>query len=157
MKKFKLISIISLVMNIVTACSAPPSSNDISIVKNIFDEYKTYTKINNTLKVSPTHGGKFVFTYINNMGIDSFRNKTYPYPNNTVSVKEAHGTNDSNSPVDTLFVMKKISGFDKDNGDWYYSITDSKGNPMQAGGKIQMCISCHQGAKDKDYIFGFEK
>lgn len=154
MKKFKLVTSYVLI-NALISCSTPPTSVDLSINKNIFEEYKTYNKINDTLKLSSQHGGKFVFTYINNKGIDSFRNNKYPYSDGSIVVKQAHNKNDSNSEIDSIYVMKKISGFDKENGDWYYSINDSKGKPMQAGGKIQMCISCHQGAKDRDYVFGF--
>jgi len=153
--KLKLTGIVIIAINLLAGCSSPPTSDDLKVTKTIFDEYKTYSKINDTLKVSPTHGGKFVFTHINSIGIDSYRNKKYPYPDGTIAVKEAHATNDPNSAVDTFYVMKKTSGFDKDNGDWYYAVIDSSGKSMQSGGKIQMCISCHQGSKNKDYIIGF--
>ncbi|MEK7432595.1 MAG: cytochrome P460 family protein [Cyanobacteriota bacterium] len=159
MQQIKLLAVIGLCANLFTACSTPSStvlnSQDIKTVKAIFDEYKNYPKINDTLKVSPTHGGKYVFTHINSLGIDSYRNKKFPYADGTIAVKEAHGSSDPNSAIDTLFVMKKMAGFDKDNGDWYYAMTDGKGNTKDSG-KIQMCITCHKTtAKDKDYIVGF--
>ena len=155
MKKLKLTGLVLLLSNILISCSSPPTAEDLNVTKTVFSEYKTYTKINDSLKISPTHGGKFVFTQINSTGIDSYRNKKYPYPDGTIAVKEAHDANDPASRIDTLYVMKKTSGFDKDNGDWYYSVMDSSGKAKMAGVKIQMCISCHQASKDKDYIIGF--
>lgn len=156
MKRINLTVITGFCLSLISACatSNPPTVEDISKIKPIFETYKTYSKINDTLKLSSPHGGKYVFTHINDNGIDSYRNKKYPYSDGTIAVKESHGSNDPNSPIDTLFVMKKISGFDKDNGDWYYAMLDSKGNSKDAG-KIQMCISCHKTYKEKDYIVGF--
>lgn len=156
MKKLNLVIISGFCLSLITGCSTgnTVTSDDLSKIKPIFDAYKSYSKINDTLKLSSPHGGKYVFTHINDIGIDSYRTKKYPYPDGAIAVKESHASNDPNSPIETLFVMKKISGFDKDNGDWYYAMLDSKGNSKDAG-KIQMCINCHKTYKEKDYIVGF--
>lgn len=157
MKNLKRILFSLVSLSFISSCSSPATNNPVSNtdLANIFSEYKTYTKINDTLKLSSQHGGKYVFTYFNSKGIDSFRNKKFPYSDGSISVKQAHGTNDPNSTIDTIYVMKKMSGFDSANGDWFYAMLDSTGKTKDSG-KIPMCMTCHQGAKDKDYIFGFD-
>jgi hypothetical protein len=153
MNKIKFITAISILSSVIVSCSSPPTSDDINNTKGISEQYKSFGKLSEKLVKSQQHGGIFVNTFIDNKGMDAFKNKSYPFPDGSVVVKEGHDT--ETSGVSKLYVMKKIKSFDSANGDWYYSILDTKGNPMQAGGKIQMCISCHQGAKDKDYVFGF--
>lgn len=163
MKKLKLaLSVICLSSFIYSCTSSTPNSNNPSTspsvsendLKAIFNDYKGYTKINDTLVNSSQHGGVFVFTMINKEGIDSFREKKYPYKDGSIVVKESHSTNDPNSEINTLYIMKKLKDYDKENNDWYYAMLDNKGG-LKDGGKIQMCINCHKGAKDKDYVFGF--
>lgn len=136
-------------------CSTPtsPSTSDDSVhLKGIVEEYKSYTKINDTRVKSNQHGGIFVNTLINKTGIDSFRNKKYPYDDGTVVIKEGFDT--ETSDLSKIYIMKKIKGYDSQNGDWLYAVTDPNGK-VQMSGKIQMCISCHTNGKSKDYVFGF--
>lgn len=152
----KILSIFTLSsLFIISGCSTPttPSTADDSVhLKGIVDEYKNYTKINDTRVKSNQHGGIFVNTLINKTGIDSFRNKKYPYSEGSIVIKEGFDT--ETSDLSKIYVMKKIKGYDPQNGDWLYAVTDPSGK-VQMSGKIQMCISCHVAGKDKDYVFGF--
>jgi len=79
-------------------------------------------------------------------------------PVGTVAIKKFN--NDGKPGVDGMVVMiKKEPGYDSAHNDWYYEMRDAKGElvikdgkPM--AGKIEMCISCHATASDKDYLLG---
>ena len=152
----KILSIFTLSsLFMISGCSTPttPSTSDDSVhLKGIVEEYKSYTKINDSRVKSNQHGGIFVNTLINKTGIDSFRNKKYPYTEGSTVIKEGFDT--ETSDLSKIYVMKKIKGYDPQNGDWLYAMTDPSGK-VQMSGKIQMCISCHVARKDKDYVFGF--
>lgn len=152
----KILSIFTLSsLFMISGCSTPttPSTSDDSVhLKGIVEEYKSYEKINDKRVKSNQHGGIFVNTLINKTGIDSFRNKKYPYAEGSVVIKE--GFDSETSDLSKIYVMKKIKGYDPQNGDWLYAVTDPSGK-VQMSGKIQMCISCHVAGKDKDYVFGF--
>jgi hypothetical protein len=84
------------------------------------------------------------------VGTDSFT-----APEGTTSIKEFDM--DGDGTVDGIAVMiKKESGYDADNGDWYYDMRDPEGNVMDdpPPGKIAMCISCHAGSRSTDYLAG---
>ncbi len=154
-KVLKKMILVTICLLCSTSCATPPTSQNIEEGKFIFNEYKSYEKINNDLKLSSAHGGKYVYTFINNIGIDSFKNKTYPYKEGTISVKESYTDSQGKNP-DNLYVMKKMpKGYDSENNDWYYAILDKNGKTTQEAGKISSCINCHKISKDKDYIYGF--
>src|SRR5437763_734321 len=49
-------------------------------------------------------------------------------------------------------MVKRSPGFDPEHGDWeYFYYEDPK---KIETGAITSCVKCHEGAKDKDYVFG---
>lgn len=114
--------------------------------------YKSYMAINTELKPSDIHGNR-VKTFLDPDGFKTYQDKSFPYADGTVSVKESYGSPDG-SP-EKLYVMKKIAGYDPDNGDWFYAVMSPEGIASQSG-RISLCISCHVKAKSKDYLYGFE-
>lgn len=114
--------------------------------------YKEYMAINAELKESKIHGSR-VKTFLDKDAFEAYQAKSFPYADGTVAVKESYGSPDG-SP-EKLYVMKKIKGYDPDNGDWFYAITSTNGVASQSG-RISMCIGCHTKAKAKDYLYGFD-
>ena len=83
------------------------------------------------------------------------------YPVGTVVVKHSH------NPAETVdmytAMVKRGNNFDSANGDWEYfmlagdgQIGMDNGMEMRGNGATMMngmCLMCHSGASDKDYIF----
>lgn len=136
-----------------TPSAQSPSELSDTELKNIAQSYTSYTALNQDLRSSQAHGGIWVKTYLDAATDKAFQAKSYPFPDGATAVKEGHPSADG--AVEKLFVMRKIKGYDPANGDWFYAMTDAKGQVQQKG-KLQMCISCHSNAKAKDYLYGFE-
>lgn len=122
-------------------------------LKQLASEYQqTLVAIKAALTPSSIHGTQ-VRTFLNPEALTAYQAKNYPYAAGTVSIKESHGAEAES--INRLYVMKKVPGYDPEHGDWFYGVMSTEGVPSQKG-KVQFCISCHQGAQDKDYLFGFE-
>lgn len=56
-----------------------------------------------------------------------------------------------------VVMIKKSPGYDSANHDWYYEARNpgdtQASDPVP--GKPSLCINCHQGAPDTDYLQGF--
>ena len=107
--------------------------------------------INTELEPSSIHGAR-VKTFLDPTAFDAYQAQRFPYAANTVSLKESHASD--SGPISRLYVMKKIPGYDTANNDWFYAVMSTAGVASQKG-KVQFCIACHAGNKDKDYLFGF--
>lgn len=71
----------------------------------------------------------------------------------TVAIKEFDMMSDG--IFDGFAVMvKKPSGYDAANNDWYYEMRMLDGTVMAdpPAGKTQMCIDCHKGAAKTDFL-----
>lgn len=174
MKKHILLSTLLLIMPL-SNCSAdtpmpavapadtattPAAPNETPAVEMTDEELKTlaatYTEnlkaINTELEPSSIHGAR-VKTFLDPVAFDAYQNQSFPYAANTVSLKESHAS--ENGPISRLYVMKKIPGYDTANNDWFYAVMSTEGVASQKG-KVQFCIACHAGNKNKDYLFGFQ-
>lgn len=107
--------------------------------------------INTELEPSSIHGAR-VKTFLDPTAFEAYQKQQFPYADNTVSVKESHASD--SGPITRLYVMKKIPGYDTANNDWFYAVMSTEGIASQKG-KVQFCIACHAGNKNKDYLFGF--
>lgn len=125
-------------------------------------DWQSYTKINTEPVRSQDHGGNFVDTYVNDIGLAAYQDpdEVAEIPVGTIVVKTSL-LRDGDAPGDTagpIFVMeKRAPGFDADNGDWYYAIHwADPPEPMRKrfGGpfywqspsaKVDYCVNCHAG------------
>ncbi|HXG91418.1 MAG TPA: cytochrome P460 family protein [Blastocatellia bacterium] len=129
-------------------------------------EYKSWAKLNDKPILSKGHGGKWVVAFANKAADDAIKSgKTSSFPAGSIFVKEAY-KDDGGKPgeLSDLTVMEKRAGFDPANNDWYWAMTDPKGNvmtnpemKMPVEGKVQMCSACHIQAKATDFVFTAEK
>lgn len=133
--------------------SAPVSGMTDAELQHLATRYtETLQAINTELQPSNIHGSR-VKTFLDATAFEAYTQQQFPYADQTVSVKESYGA--ERGPINRLYVMKKIKGYDSANGDWFYAVMSTEGVPSQKG-KVSFCISCHAGAKAKDYLFGFE-
>ena len=105
--------------------------------------YRNWAKLHEP-NLSVGHGGKYVVTYANASADAAIKSGRFPFKNGAKFIKE--GYEDAGGPpgeLTTLYVMEKRSK------DWYYAMTDVKGNIQMEGmsKQAQMCHSCHAGAQ----------
>jgi hypothetical protein len=91
--------------------------------------------------------GKFVATYINDVADG---NQAAP-PMGSILVKENYRSEDP-STLDSLTVMKRITGYDPDNDDWFWARYKADGTVTHSG-RVEMCIDCHFDARGDEFVF----
>jgi hypothetical protein len=94
---------------------------------------------------------QYVRYCVNDKGMGGIDNP----PDGSIFVKEQF---DGDKRFINLTVMKKIDGYDPDNGDWYWAITDEPRRVTNAGkfdtSWTSFCISCHrEGDGGGDLLF----
>ncbi len=70
-------------------------------------------------------------------------------PDGSIIIKE---TFNDDKEIQDVYIMAKIKGVDTEHKDWYWAKMKPDGTEFVAG-KLDMCIQCHLGAQDNDYIF----
>lgn len=109
-----------------------------------------FTRMGSLVKGQSPHGWVRIW-YSSNIK-DIVGRPAFTVPAGTVAIKKFQTEEKSGYAV----MIKQDPGFDKKNGDWYYEMRDETGALMKepAAGKIEMCISCHAAAANKDYLAG---
>jgi hypothetical protein len=69
-------------------------------------------------------------------------------PDGTIIVKDNY---DADKKRTHFTVMAKVTGYDPEHADWFWAAYDPQGKTV-AEGKVGMCIACHEGKKDNDYV-----
>lgn len=73
------------------------------------------------------------------------------FPADSIIVKE-NDDEDFFGLANTLDIMWKVEGYAPDNGDWFWANITREGS-VNFEGRIQICINCHRGAANNDFIF----
>ncbi|MFO7544481.1 MAG: cytochrome P460 family protein [Trueperaceae bacterium] len=94
--------------------------------------------------------------YFNETAASTAHDQSFPYAEGSAVVKETLDA--STMQVVVLTAMRKVTGFDPDNGDWQYGMFERQADGSFMGGWMDpessaMCVSCHVGAADRDYTF----
>jgi hypothetical protein len=100
--------------------------------------------------------GMLLTTYVNDLALDALTNGAGRMPAGAIIVKE-NFMGDGTHAATT--VMYKAEGFDPAHNDWWWLKRDADGTIAAEGGPdgmAQMCIACHMGKTDNDYIFTSE-
>ncbi len=124
------------------------------------DQYKRWAKVNDIPVKSATHGGRLVFTYLNEMAKSAGMSGKLPFPIGSILAKESFANNNgSPGAPGPLFIMeKREAGYDASNGDWKYAMVVN-GKVARVGngvGKspVKFCAACHSVVKATDYVYG---
>jgi hypothetical protein len=120
-------------------------------------DWQTYKQMNSSPVLSKTHGGRFVDTWVNEVGAAAYQGEA-DIPVGSVVVKTSW-ENDGGKPSTVpgpIFVMRKMEpGYAPDHGDWYYAIHWAEpvgeqqaklGGPIYWRGKskkVDYCWTCH--------------
>ena len=95
--------------------------------------------------------------FVNEIGSEAALNREFPFPEGSELVKASIGEDLS---VFVVTAMRKVAGFDPDNGDWQYGMFE-RGEDGSFGGMWAdvgsemhtMCVTCHTGAAANDFVF----
>lgn len=68
---------------------------------------------------------------------------------NSIIVKENYN---SDKELMALTVMQKIKGYDAEHNDWFWAKYSPDGT-VEAAGKVETCINCHEQSESVDYLF----
>ncbi|MEM9489018.1 MAG: cytochrome P460 family protein [Myxococcota bacterium] len=123
-------------------------------------DWKSYAKVNSEPVFCEDHGKRFCDTYVNDVGVEAYKNEDAEIPVGTIVVKTSW-ENQGGAPSDVpgpIFVMeKRAAGFDTEHGDWYYAMHWEKPTAQFAkalGGptywrspskRVAYCFGCHDG------------
>ena len=120
-------------------------------------DWQSYQKMNSRPVPSKTHGGRFVDTYVNEVGVAAYQGEA-DIAVGTVIVKTSWEGKDG-APTTTpgpIFVMQKMeAGYAPDHDDWYYAIHWAQPTEAQLellkgpiywrghSPKVGYCYKCH--------------
>jgi hypothetical protein len=100
------------------------------------------------------HMNKFITVYVNELGTKAMMHEKNPrFPQGSVIVKEKLPSKDSTTPELLTVMFKREAGFNPENGDWEYMVSDGAGQEVHARGRLEKCQSCHTMVKDTDYVY----
>jgi hypothetical protein len=110
-------------------------------------DYRSWTPAN-TLPANPGfHGGRFLLTWINDVGAEEylkFADENVNIPAGTVIAKESFSVTVAGKVKHgPLFIMeKRVAGTSPETNDWYYMAVAPNGTPM-AVNVMKACNECH--------------
>jgi len=96
--------------------------------------------------------------YFNEVAAQGFDGSSFSFPHAEGSVFVKERMDPEALSVTTLYAMRKVAGFDPENGNWQYAVFERGEDGTFGGGWMSaegaaMCVECHRGAADKDYTF----
>jgi hypothetical protein len=99
------------------------------------------------------HGEHWVDVYVDDLAESTYLSASAPYPECAQVVKPEY-TDSSGTEILRIGVMVKMpSGYDPENGDWWYAMYNPAGTRPYMTGKIDFCIACHKTAAGTGYLF----
>ena len=135
-------------------CANPCGGNPCAGASEVdVSDWKNWVKVNENRFLSKGHGKPYVDIYVESAHEAAFRAAKGPYPIGFKVAKAQYKTADATELAAVTVMAKRESGYDPDNGDWWYATLSQSGGVM-AQGKVEMCITCHDSASDRDYVFG---
>jgi len=135
-------------------------------------DYATaFRKLNTEPFKSPTHGKRWVNTWVNDAAYQAFVDGAEEFPVGSIVVKESFESDDSGEMTEVrgpIFVMeKRDEGYAPDEGDWWYALHWAEVPPSwqdRVGGeqvywrgkspKVDYCAGCHDNLDYADHIGG---
>lgn len=97
---------------------------------------------------TPPHGA-FVTIYVNLRAVRSVRWKEKAMLSRATILVEDY---DANRTLTGISLMRKLEGFNPEDGDWFWAEYGPNGE-VRAEGRVEDCIQCHRGRADNDYLF----
>ena len=146
-----------------------PTEPDFAI---ILKGYKAWTRVNSMpFRMSPavaaacaaqtarpvsphTTPDFYVDVYVNPTGRDAMLTSgPVTFPEGTIIVKEKRHGSDESDPELLTVMLKRSKGYNPESGDWDFAVLDGKAVAVQAQGKLENCVKCHNAVATSDYVF----
>jgi len=143
----------SITMMLIGACA---KAIDDPISLEAASAYSSWKKVNTEPVLSATHGGRNVFTYINDVAMPAGMEANLPFAVGSFIAKESFDK-ESGAAGPVFLMEKREAGYDPDRGDWHYSMIEAgkvklSGNSHNKDTKF--CSDCHIAVQTQDYVFG---
>ncbi|WP_150523172.1 cytochrome P460 family protein [Roseibium sediminis] len=111
-------------------------------------DYNTWTRASAFPAAPGFHGGRFLVTYVNDIGAEEYlkyKDEDVHIPAGTKIAKESFSINGKGKVTKgPLFLMEKVEkGKSPKTDDWYYTMVSANGAP-QAVNVYTACSECHQ-------------
>ena len=120
-------------------------------------DYREWTRLNPQPNSIASAHPTVKDVFVNDAGADAALSRSFPFPEGSEFIKASLGEDLS---VFVVTAMRKVAGFDPDNGDWEYGMFERgsdgafEGMWAEVGSDMHMmCVSCHTGAADNDFVF----
>lgn len=91
--------------------------------------------------------------YVNDLAKEPYIRESENFPVDSIIVKPLYPKNKRENITRLVIMMKMKDGYDSKNNNWWYGVYDKSGITAYHQGKIASCITCHEVAKDTDYLF----
>lgn len=95
----------------------------------------------------------YIEIFTNKQATDAYLNEAKEYPVGAIVYKPLYRDIDKKFLVRVVIMQKMYKGYDTENGDWFYAVSNPKGDDVYTQGRIKHCISCHKFVKETDYMF----
>ncbi len=82
------------------------------------------------------------------MALDALTNGAARYPAGVIIVMENYAPD---STLSGITVMYRVGGYDPEHDDWWWMKRRADGT-VEVAGRAAVCIGCHGGGDDADYI-----
>ncbi len=100
------------------------------------------------------HRQFFITVYVNDIGRKAMLEQKKPkFPEGSVIVKEKLFEAQALSPDLLTVMIKHGKGYNPENGDWEYMVTNGDGTILNGRGNLENCQACHFHNAKTDYIF----
>jgi len=150
---------------IVTTCAGCPFAPDFgdqnvsgeAVARRILDddpytEWGQFPTAEGFVDAGFPHGPE-TRVFINDVLLESLGMPKEAFPDGSMIVKENDEQDvDVFGLSNTLDVMWKVEGYNPQNNDWFWTNLTRDGE-VNFEGRVQVCIRCHDGARDNDFIF----
>ncbi len=93
--------------------------------------------------------GEYVTVYVSDNALPAAETGEETMPDGTMVVKEGFNGDEE---LTGIYLMYKVEGYDPENNDWFWAAYSPEGN-INAEGKVDGCINCHEREQDADYLF----
>ncbi|MCD4841655.1 MAG: cytochrome P460 family protein [Methanosarcinales archaeon] len=93
--------------------------------------------------------GALITVYVTDNAHSAIEGKAGIMPEESIILKENYNPE---KQLLAITVMYKEKDYDPKHNDWFW-VKYSANGTVEAEGKVEGCIQCHEGSKDNDYIF----
>jgi hypothetical protein len=120
-------------------------------------DYRSWTRLNPQPNFIESAHPTVKDVFVNEAGSEAATTRSFPFPEGSELVKASMN---EDLTVFVVTAMRKVAGFDPDNGDWEYGMFERgsdgafEGMWAEVGSDMHMmCVSCHTGAAANDFVF----